>query len=86
MLVVVTMVAMVSLPPLIDRNDSVLGHWGGKWAVPRAAFLKVQPLGEGTAEPVDQGKDAGNPQEDAEANEYPAQARQVHFQAIPTRP
>ena len=52
MLVVVTMVAMVSLPPLIDRDDLVLGNRPSERLVSRAAVLVVQALEEGMAEPV----------------------------------
>jgi hypothetical protein len=52
-LVVVTVVAMVALPPLIDGDDRVLGHWLSERPIPRATALEVQSLEEGPAEPVD---------------------------------
>jgi hypothetical protein len=52
-LVVVTVVAMVSLPTLIDRDDLVLGNRLSERLVPRPAVLNVQALEEGMAEPVD---------------------------------
>ena len=51
-LVVATMVAMVALPPLIDRDDLVLENGLGDRLVPRAPVLEVQALEEGTAKPV----------------------------------
>jgi len=51
-LVVVTMVAMVSLPSLIDRDDLVLGNRLSEWLISRASIFKVQALEEGMAEPV----------------------------------
>ena len=43
-LVVVTMVAMVALPPLIDRDHLVLGNGLGERPVPLAAVLDVHAL------------------------------------------
>jgi hypothetical protein len=50
---VVAMVAMVPFPPLIDRDDRVLGNWRSERLVPRAAVFKVHALEEGMAESVD---------------------------------
>jgi hypothetical protein len=69
-LVVVTVVAMVSLPPLIDCHDLVFGNWLSKRLVPRTPVFKVQALEEGMAEPVDQAEGDANPQNAAEAKEY----------------
>ena len=52
-LVVVTVVAMVSLPPLIDRHDRVPWNWLSERPIPWATILKVQALEEGMADPVD---------------------------------
>ena len=60
-LVVVTMVAMVALPPLIDRDYLVLGNGLGERPIPLAAVLDVHALEEGTAKPVDQEEGQGNP-------------------------
>jgi hypothetical protein len=51
-LVVVTVVAMVALPPLIDRDYLVLENRLGEWLIPRAAVLEVHTLEERTAKPV----------------------------------
>jgi hypothetical protein len=52
-LVVVTVVAMIPFPPLIDGHDGVLGKWRSERPIPLASFLNVQALDEGTAKPVD---------------------------------
>jgi hypothetical protein len=72
-LVVVTVVAMVSLSPLIYCNYRVFRDRLSKWFVPRAAVVKVPALGKGMAKPVDQAEGDANPQNAAEAKEYPTQ-------------
>ena len=51
-LVVVTVVAMVALPPLIDCDNLIFGDRLGEWLVPRTAILEVHALEERTAKPV----------------------------------
>jgi hypothetical protein len=68
-LVVVTVVAMVALPPLIDSDDLVLGNRLGERPVPLATALEVQALEEGETQPMDQEEGENNPESDAEAQE-----------------
>jgi hypothetical protein len=78
-LVVVAVVAMVSLSPLIDRDDCVFRDRLSKWLVSRTAVFKVQALGEGMTEPVDQAEGDANPEDAAEAKEYPTQIVHAPF-------
>jgi hypothetical protein len=68
-LVVVTVVAMVALPPLIDSDDLVLGNRLGERPVPLATALEVQALEKGATQPMDQEEGENNPESDAEAQE-----------------
>jgi hypothetical protein len=86
MLVVVTIVAMVSLSPLIDGDDLLFGDWLSKRLVPRTALFKVQALEEGTPEPVDKAEDDANTQDDAEAKKYPTQTVHVPSGSSAHRP
>jgi hypothetical protein len=51
--IVVTVVAMVSLPPLIDGDDRVLRYWLSERPIPRATAPEVQSLEESPAAPED---------------------------------
>ena len=49
----VTVVAMVSLPPLIDGDDGILGYGLSKRPIPRPTCLEVHSFEEGPAKPID---------------------------------